>query len=277
MSRKKPKFKMKVGDCIQKMREHLDDGSVDLFFTDPPFNIQWGGYDSYEDDLPEEKYIHWCRHWLQWIYRKLHKHGSFWLYIGDEFVSELDVQAKRCGFYKRSHVIHYYTFGVHCARNFARSHSHLLYYTKRKSGFTFNAKSKAVRVPSARQLVYNDKRANPAGRLPDNTWVLNPLDFENLFTETEDTWLESRVCGTFHERRQRGEYQKKKVCPQMPVRIVERAVLTCSNVGDLVADCFLGTGTTAEAALKHGRNFWGCDISQEYVNEARKRAREATG
>jgi hypothetical protein len=37
--------------------------------------------------------------------------------------------------------------------------------------FTFNSDNPAVRVPSARQLIYADGRANPKGRLPDNTWI----------------------------------------------------------------------------------------------------------
>ena len=38
-----------------------------------------------------------------------------------------------------------------------------------------------VRVPSARALVYADKRANPNGRLPDDTWILRPQDLPHGF------------------------------------------------------------------------------------------------
>ncbi len=40
-----------------------------------------------------------------------------------------------------------------------------------------------IRVPSARQLVYADKRANPKGRLPDDTWILRPQDVPEAFSE----------------------------------------------------------------------------------------------
>ena len=64
--------------------------------------------------------------------------------------------------------------------------------------FTFN--DMEIRVPSARQLVYADKRANPQGRIPDNTWVLRPQDIPNSYGGDESVWYFSRVCGTFKER-----------------------------------------------------------------------------
>ena len=56
---------------------------------------------------------------------------------------------------------------VNCKYKFSRSHAHLFHMVKNPKAFTFNVE--AVRVPSARQLVYGDKRANPTGRLPDDT------------------------------------------------------------------------------------------------------------
>ncbi len=45
-----------------------------------------------------------------------------------------------------------------------------------------------------------DKRANPKGRLPDNTWILRPQDIPDSFAPDHDTWFFSRVAGTFKER-----------------------------------------------------------------------------
>lgn len=272
---KKPMWSMKTGDCVKLMSTNLFAGGTDLAFADPPFNIDWPGYTNYRDNLADEAYLAWCREWIDQIHRYMSDYGTFWLAIGDEFASELDIIAKRAGFHRQSWVIWYYTFGVACPRNFARSHTHLFRYTKHKTKFTFNQDDKKLRVPSARQLVYKDSRANPKGKLPDNTWVLSPLDLENAFSPAEDTWLVSRVCGTFKEREQRGEYQKKKTVPQMPLEILNRIVIACSNPGDLVIDPFLGTGTTAEAALRLGRNFWGCDISSKDVAACRRRAKKA--
>ena len=273
MAKRKLTWRAETGDCLKKIQD-LDDRSVDLAFCDPPFNVNYE-YDKYQDNKKPEHYLEWCELWMAEVYRTLKQYGSFWLAIGDEYVSELDVLAKKLGFYKRSHVLWYYTFGVACSKNFSRSHTHLLYYTKTKSKFTFNAGDKSVRVPSARQLVYNDARGNPDGKLPDNTWVLSPFDLAKAFTSQEDTWLVSRVAGTFGERQERGTYGKTRGCPQMPVEILNRIVLACSNPGDLVLDPFLGTGTTGEAAIRHGRNFVGFDISNAYVKRVRERLRKA--
>jgi DNA modification methylase len=51
-----------------------------------------------------------------------------------------------------------------------------------------------------------------------------------------------------------------------PETLAERHVLTWSNPGDIVLDCFMGSGTTAKMARKNGRHYIGCDISPEYIN-----------
>ena len=71
-------------------------------------------------------------------------------------------------------MIWYYTFGVNCERKFTRSHTHLLYFVKDRQDFTFRDEDLDNRIPSARELVYDDKRANPKGRLPDDTWIIRP-------------------------------------------------------------------------------------------------------
>ena len=97
-------------------------------------------------------------------------------------------------------MIWYYTFGVNCTHKFSRSHAHLFYFVKDPANFTFREDDPQNRVPSARQLVYADRRANPRGRLPDDTWILRPQDLSDCFTPGEDTWYFPRVAGTFKER-----------------------------------------------------------------------------
>ncbi|MDT0616795.1 site-specific DNA-methyltransferase, partial [Streptomyces lancefieldiae] len=121
--------------------------------------------------------------------------------------------------------------------------------------FTFNAD--AVRVPSARQLVYNDGRAVAAGRLPDDTWILRPQDVPDAFQPDEDTWYFRRVCGTFKERA--GWHG----C-QMPEQLLGRIIRVSSNEGDVVLDPFAGSGTTLVAAKKLGRRWLGFELSKGY-------------
>ncbi|MEE8450633.1 MAG: site-specific DNA-methyltransferase [Thermoguttaceae bacterium] len=248
-------------DCIAGMKK-LDDATVDLIFADPPFNIGYD-YDVYKDSLDSEKYLHWSRDWTAQVVRVLKPNGTFWLAIGDDYAAELKVMLQQeHGLTCRSWVVWYYTFGVNCKYKFSRSHTHLFHMTKDPKNLTFN--SEAIRVPSARQLVYGDRRANPKGRLPDDTWILRPQDLPDGFQADEDTWYFPRVCGTFKERA--GWHG----C-QMPEQLLGRIIRACSNEGDLVLDPFGGSGTTLAVAKKLRRKFLGYELSEEYAECIKKR------
>ena len=244
----------------------LEAGSVDLAFADPPFNIGYE-YDVYDDRLEADHYLDWSRQWIEAVYRVLKPTGTFWLAIGDEFAAELKLLSQKAGFKCRSWVIWYYTFGVNCKNKFSRSHAHLFHFVKDHKNFTFN--NEAIRVPSARQLVYADARANPKGRLPDDTWILRPQDVPDGFGRDGDTWYFPRVAGTFKERA--GFHG----C-QMPEQLLGRIIRSCSNIGELVLDPFSGSGTTLVVAKKLQRRWLGFDLSPEYIEQGTKRLLEAT-
>ena len=63
---------------------------------------------------------------------------------------------------------------------------------------------------------------------------------------------------------------------EKPVELLEQLVLNSSKPGDLVIDPFTGSGSTGEAALKHNRYFYGCDIKQEAVRLATERLEKIT-
>jgi site-specific DNA-methyltransferase (adenine-specific) len=251
------------GDCIELMRQ-MPAGAIDLVFADPPFNIGYE-YDAYHDRQDPDEYVAWCRSWFAEVHRALKLHGTFWLAIGDEYAAELKVAAEhQVGFTTRSWVVWYYTFGVNCTRKFSRSHAHLFHFVKDENTFTFNAEDPQVRVPSARALVYADKRANPHGRLPDDTWILRPQDLPDGFQPADDTWYFARVAGTFKER------QGFHGC-QMPEQLLGRIIRVSSNPGDVVLDPFAGSGTTLAVAKKLRRQWIGCELSEEYVRAATER------
>jgi site-specific DNA-methyltransferase (adenine-specific) len=237
-------------------------GSVDLAFADPPFNIGYK-YDVYEDRRAADEYLDWTRKWGAALVRTLKPTGTFWLAIGDDFAAELKLIFQReLGLSCRSWVIWYYTFGVHCKNKFSRSHTHLFHFVKDSRNFTFNKKD--IRVPSARQLVYADSRANSAGRLPDDTWILRPQDIPESFSAEETVWHFPRVCGTFKERA--GWHG----C-QMPEMLLGRIVSACSNPGETVLDPFGGSGTSLVVAKKLNRRFIGFEISKNYCKQIQAR------
>jgi DNA modification methylase len=170
--------------------------------------------------------------------------GSLWLIVPDEHAAELVVLAKSLGLTLRNWVKWYETFGVNCRRKFNRTSRHVLYFTRDPKRFVFNAD--AVRVPSARQRKYNDRRANPAGKLPDDVWAF------------------PRVAGTHAER-------LKGFPTQLPVAMLRRIVAVASNPGDLVLDPFCGSGSTGAAAIALGRRFIGIEKNPDYAARAARR------
>ena len=235
--------KIVCGDCIEvlgKIREPF----ADLIFADPPFNIGYK-YDKYHDKKERSNYVAWTKDWMTACKKVLKPHGSFYIAIGDDYAADVKIIADEMGLFMRNWIIWHYTFGQQMKNKFARSHAHIFYFVNDKKNFTFN--DCAVRIPSDRQLIYNDRRANPAGKMPDDVW---------------DEF--SRVCGTFKERT--GWHP----C-QMPEGLLKRIIAVSSNPGDCVLDPFSGSGTTAAAAYQSGRNYIGVEISENYVENSNKR------
>ena len=234
--------KIICGDCIEVLSK-ITEPFADLIFADPPFNIGYK-YDKYYDKVKKKNYIAWTKDWMSACKKALKPQGSFYIAIGDEYVANVKIIADELGLFLRNWIIWHYTFGQQTKNKFARAHTHIFYFVNDEKNFTFN--DHAVRIPSDRQLIYNDKRANPAGKIPDDVW---------------DGY--SRVCGTFKERA--GWHP----C-QMPESLLKRIIAASSNQGDCVLDPFSGSGTTA-AAYQLGRNYIGIEISDKYVKKSIKR------
>ena len=210
------------GDCIEGLGR-LEAESVDLVFADPPFNIGYK-YDVYKDRHGYRQYLDWSKSWGEAVRRVLKPHGTFWLAIGDEYAAELKLLFQNdLGFVCRSWVVWYYTFGVHCTKKFTRSHAHLFYFVKDGKHFTFNGPE--IKVPSARQLVYHDSRADERGRIPDDTWILRPQDLPEGWQRDEDSLVLGRV------RHFQGRAGLARC--QMPEQLLGRIIKVCSNPGDL--------------------------------------------
>ena len=248
-----------TGDCLRHLAE-LPAGCVDLAFADPPFNIGYE-YDVYHDRQEKEEYLAWTDRWLAAVARVLSPVGSLWVAIGDEYAAEVKVRLDALGLTMRNWIVWHYTFGVNCTRKFNRSHAHIFYYVADPRSFTFNPDG--VRVPSARMTTYADRRANPVGKLPDDTWVLRPQETADHFQSESDTWYFSRVCGTFKER-------TGHPC-QMPEAVLERIIRVASDEGDLVLDPFAGSGTTLAVAKRLRRHYLGMELSEDYAEAVRSR------
>jgi len=245
-----PSFKNKIiySDCIEVLRK-VRRPFADLIFADPPFNIGYK-YDKYYDKVKSKNYIAWTKEWMAVCKKVLKPNGSFYIAIGDEYAANVKIIADELGLFMRNWLIWHYTFGQQMKKKFSRAHTHIFYFVKDKKNFTFN--DTTVRIPSDRQTVYRDKRANPAGKMPDDVWTAYP-----------------RVCGTFDER-------MNFPC-QMPESLLARIIRVSSKEGNWVLDPFSGSGTTAVVAHKLKRIYTGIEISEKYVVESEKRIKDSEG
>lgn len=277
-----PRNTVAVGDCLVSMAT-WPENSVDLVFADPPYNIGYN-YDQYEDNRDDADYVTWTCDWIDGCARLLRPSGSLYILIGDEYAAETRVHLKKLErdgqLVFRNWIVWHYTFGQNCKAKFNRSHAHLFYcvgsaalgkWKVSDPPFAFNRD--AIAVPSARQTTYADARANPKGKLPDDTWYLRPQEVDKegiagFLKAEEDTWYLSRLCGTFKERL--GWHP----C-QLPEALLERVIKVSSNEGDVVFDPFVGSGTTLAVAARLKRGWLGCEMSDEYAAKATERIEHA--
>ncbi len=233
------KTKIINADVLEGLRQ-LGSNSVRLIFADPPYNlgVDYGsGADA--DRLPANQYLSWSDRWMEAAADVLAPGGSFWVLIcerwADDFGKMLSAVLPR-----RQRIIWHETFGRYQQSNFTIEHRHLFYHVKPGAKHTWN--HDAIRVPSARQTKYNDKRANPKGRVPGDVWEI------------------PRVCGTFKER---VDWHRT----QLPEQLLERIVLCATNRGDTVLDAFAGSGSMLRVCQKHNRQFVGIDNNAEYCRK----------
>jgi site-specific DNA-methyltransferase (adenine-specific) len=215
-----------VGNDVPNLPETLKPGSVRMVFADPPYDLGKDyGRGRADDRKGAAGYADFTRRWIALCADLLTPDGSLWVCIDHRCLRPVLNAVADADLHQRGVVTWADPFAQYQPRNFTPGRF-LVYATKHPKQYVFHAD--AVAVPSKRQTDYADTRAHPAGRTPPGVWT----DIGTL-------------CGTFVER---GEGMT-----QLPVALVERPLLACTDVDDLVLDPFGGEGTTAVAAERHGR------------------------
>lgn len=227
--------------------ERLADESIDLIVTSPPYNIG----KAYESRQALEDYVAAQERVIEECVRLLHPRGSICWQVGNHVLNgevyPLDIVLypafKRRGLKLRNRIIWRFGHGLHCARRLSGRHETILWFTK-SDDYVFDLDS--IRVPAK----YPNKKAYKgvnAGKLSGNPRGKNP----------SDVWDIPNV---------KSNHVEKTVHPcQFPVELVERLVLSLTKKGGSVLDPYMGVGSSIIAALKHGRNAYGCEIEREYV------------
>lgn len=239
-------------DCIKGM-QRLPNNLVDLTVTSPPYNIG----KEYESLIETSDYIDWCANWIREIYRITAANGAFWLNVGYFEVKNKGLAVPipyllwdKTDFYLLQEVIWNYAAGVACKSRFSPRNEKLLWYVKNQQKYTFNLDD--VRDPNVK---YPNQKKN--GKLKCNPLGKNPTD----------VWQIAKVTsGTNRSSKERTPHPA-----QFPTEMIERIIRSSSNWGDLIIDPFMGSGSTAVAAIENGRNVIGFEIEEKYVQIAQQR------
>ena len=238
------------GDCIEVMNS-LPEGSVDLIFADPPYNLQLRGdlhrpdnskVDAVDNDWDQfasfKVYDDFTRAWLSAARRILKPNGAIWVIGSYHNVFRMGAELQNQGFWILNDVVWRKSNPMPNFRGkrLTNAHETLIWAGKsEKSKYTFN---------------YEALKALNEGTQMRSDWVLP-------------------IC-TGHERLKNDQGDKAHPT-QKPESLLHRVLLATTNPGDVVLDPFFGTGTTGAVAKMLGRDYIGIEREAEYRAAAEKR------
>jgi len=268
------------GDNLEALRG-MESGSVALIYIDPPFNtgrrqtrrrmktvrdqdgdrVGFGGH-RYRTELVKplapgtegneagyadqfDDFLGFLRQRLLEAYRVLSFTGSLFFHIDYREVHYCKVMldeifGRECF---QNEIVWAYDYGARASKRWPAKHDNILWYTRDPQHYTFNL-GESDRIPyMAPGLVGAEKAAR--GKTPTDVW--------------------------WHTIVPTNGKEKTGYATQKPLGILERIVRVHSNPGDLVLDFFAGSGTTGEAAARHGRAFCMVDENPEAIAVMEKR------
>lgn len=260
--------KIYFGDNLHVMRS-LKSNSVDLIYIDPPFfsgrnyNQIWGDdnevrafYDIWEDGLPS--YLVWLNARLWEMKRLLKETGSIYAHCDSHASHYIKCEMDKIFGYDNfiNEIIWYKNSGGIGRNSYTKRHEIILLYGK-TSDFYYDGKAigdlrdqeegtfggyfgidengrkyREVRKAGKIYKYYMDEPRNP-----------------------EDVWEVAQIP-------ERNKSERIGYPTQKPEALLERIIKASSKEGDIVADFFMGGGTTLAVAQKLNRRFIGCDISR---------------
>jgi len=235
-------------DCRTGMLK-LPDKSIDHFYTDPPFDIDFNHKESmynrqkrhvisgYQEPC-NESYYAFSKAWIEQCHRVLKDNGTGWICSGWSNLGDVLQAIKECNFTLVNHVIWKYQFGVYTKRKFVTSHYHLLFVAKSTNRWYFN---KDCRFPDIRTTGGNEN-----------------------YRDREDVWTVDRPYN----------HGKDKNANTQPLALVQKALLYTTQENDLILDCFMGGGTTAVVCTLLGRRYIGYEVNKNLKPLQQKRIKE---
>lgn len=226
----------------------IDDKSIDCIVTSPPY---WKGfeYEAYFNSYMQ--YLNWCRDWLFQCKRILKPDGTFYLNLIND--SEITVRAfeimniaTKDVMFKLHDTVIWYRYNqqpANTSRQLTNQCEYIFMLRHTSAGIKLNKQAVYSNSPS----IFKTKNVGNVWEIPFNSGKHNTAGFGRK--ETSSRYGHSGF----------------------PVEIPETCILLSTNEDDVVLDCFMGSGTTAIACLKHNRKYIGFDISQDTCNIALNR------
>lgn len=262
------------------------EGKVQLIYLDPPFGtgdtfrvrVNAGNrtvaLPAFTDTMTKPQYLRWMKKILTGCKKLLSPTGSIYLHIdyrmNGPMRALMDDVFGSTNF--MNEIIWCYRSGGRSKNYFPRKHDNILFYRKsRKTFFSIDA----VGVPRGRE------RRNHMKKVVDE-WGRVGYSIRSggkTYTYYEDSLIYPSDVWTDIEHLQQKDSERVGYATQKPEALLERIIKASSQPGDLVADLFSGSGTTASAAAKLGRRFLAVDASPfaMYVLRARRLLGEAGG
>ena len=232
-------------DCLDFLTK-VEDESVDLVLTDPPYFIGFDGGEGWDNQWKTEyDYLEWCDAWTNECIRVLKPNRMLVVFgtLKEETFLKYKLGVSQSNWLTpQNEIVWSYNWGGRSKTNFARKHEYAWCWSKGKD-FLFNADD--VRV--ARKVNINMRTGKPyeKGTIPTCVWEKNNHTTSKEYVNWHPT--------------------------QKPLMILDRIIRAYTNPGDTVLDCFSGSGSIMIAAYNSKRNFIGSEISEEYCKKSKKR------
>jgi modification methylase len=239
-----------AGDCVAAMNG-LPEGSVDLIFADPPYNLQLRGdlhrpdnslVDAVDDDWDRfdgfAAYDEFTRAWLAAARRILKTDGAIWVIGSYHNIFRVGTGMQDAGFWILNDVVW------------------------RKSNPMPNFRGK--RLTNAHETMIWAAKSD-ASKYTFNYEALKEL---NDGVQMRSDWVIPLCTGS---ERLKDEAGLKAHPTQKPEALLHRLLVATTKPGDVVLDPFFGTGTTGAVAKKLGRHFIGIEREEAYRKFAEKR------
>lgn len=246
-----PNGELWFGDAVEWLRS-LESESVDLVFADPPYNIKKAEWDTFES---QQEYVDWSIRWLEQAARVLKPTGTLYICGFSEILADIKLPALR--FFRGCRwLVWHYKNKANLGSDWGRAHESILHFRKSKR-FTFNIDDvrmpygeHTLKYPAHPQAVTSLYGKGRAGN--GHVWQPHPNG-----AKPKDVLEIPTTCNGMHE--------KTAHPTQKPEELLRQLMLASSNVGDIVVDPFLGSGTTAVVAEQLKRKWQGCDKTLEYL------------